>query len=173
MVSVRIVFAAVMLGSLWLLFAGHNQPAQRGSSPSWSAGAAVSLRYVSGGLADVRPACSRGKPCSVLGAGCAHHRRGGGPVLFGNPVLDVGAFELDLPVLGTVKVSSALVFNLGVPRRDQVDDPGRSAQRPCHNGVDGVRRRRAVQACMPGVRRRPLTALIGLGLIGHGAVAVS
>ena len=25
-VSVRIVFAAVMVGSLWLLFAGHNQP---------------------------------------------------------------------------------------------------------------------------------------------------
>ena len=53
-VSVRIVFAAVMLGSLWLLFAGHNQPGG-GFVGGIVAGAAVSLRYVVG-----RPA--RGAP---------------------------------------------------------------------------------------------------------------
>ena len=44
-VSVRIVFAAVMVGSLWLLFAGHNQPGG-GFVGGIVAGAAVSLRYV-------------------------------------------------------------------------------------------------------------------------------
>ena len=58
-VSVRIVFAAVMVGSLWLLFAGHNQPGG-GFVGGIVAGAAVSLRYVSGGLADVRK-LSRGE----------------------------------------------------------------------------------------------------------------
>ena len=112
-VSVRIVFAAVMLGSLWLLFAGHNQPGG-GFVGGIVAGAAVSLRYVSGGLADVRR-LSRGKPWFVLGAGGLLTTAAAVvPLLFGNPVLDVGAFELDLPVLGTVKVSSALVFDLGV-----------------------------------------------------------
>ena len=66
-VSVRIVFAAVMLGSLWLLFAGHNQPGG-GFVGGIVAGAAVSLRYVSGGLPEVRR-LSRGKPWMVLGAG--------------------------------------------------------------------------------------------------------
>ena len=57
-VSVRIVFAAVMVGSLWLLFAGHNQPGG-GFVGGIVAGAAVSLRYVAGGLAEVRRLLAR------------------------------------------------------------------------------------------------------------------
>ena len=36
------------------------------------------------------------------------------PLLFGHGVLDVESFELDLPVLDHVKVSSALLFDIGV-----------------------------------------------------------
>ena len=57
-VSVRIVFAAVMLGSLWLLFAGHNQPGG-GFVGGIVAGAAISLVYVSGGLPRGAPAVAR------------------------------------------------------------------------------------------------------------------
>jgi multicomponent Na+:H+ antiporter subunit A len=112
-VSVRIVFAAVLLGSLWLLFAGHNQPGG-GFVGGIVAGAAVSLRYVSGGLADVRK-LSRGKPWMVLGAGLLISVSTAiVPLLFGHSVLDVGSVELDLPVLGEVKMSSALIFDIGV-----------------------------------------------------------
>jgi multicomponent Na+:H+ antiporter subunit A len=112
-VSVRIVFAAVMVGSLWLLFAGHNQPGG-GFVGGIVAGAAVSLRYVSGGLAEVRR-LSRGRPWMVLGAGLLLSVVTAiVPLLFGGAVLEVGAFELDLPIFGHVKVSSALAFDTGV-----------------------------------------------------------
>ena len=51
--AVRIGFAAVVVGPLWLLFAGTNQPGG-GFVGGIVAGAAVSLRYVSGGLTEVR-----------------------------------------------------------------------------------------------------------------------
>ncbi len=66
-VSVRIVFAAVMVGSIWLLFAGHNQPGG-GFVGGIVAGAAIALRYVQGGLPAVRQ-LSRGHPWTILGAG--------------------------------------------------------------------------------------------------------
>ena len=112
-VSVRIVFAAVMVGSLWLLFAGHNQPGG-GFVGGIVAGAAVALRYVSGGLTDVRR-LSRGRPWMVLGAGLLISVTTAiVPLLLGHGVLEVESFELDLPVLGEVKVSSALIFDIGV-----------------------------------------------------------
>jgi len=112
-VSVRIVFAAVMVGSLWLLFAGHNQPGG-GFVGGIVAGAAVALRYVSGGLAEVRR-LSRGRPWMVLGAGLLISVLTAiVPLLLGGAVLQTGSFTLELPVLGSMKVTSALVFDIGV-----------------------------------------------------------
>ncbi len=112
-VSVRIVFAAVMLGSMWLLFAGHNQPGG-GFVGGIVAGAAVSLRYVSGGLRDVRR-LSRGRPWMVLGSGLLLSVSVAiVPLLLGGDVLQTGSHTFDLPVLGAVKVTSALFFDIGV-----------------------------------------------------------
>ena len=112
-VSVRIVFAAVMLGSLWLLFAGHNQPGG-GFVGGIVAGAAVSLRYVSGGLPEVRR-LSRGKPWMVLGAGLLISVVVTiVPLLLGGEVLQTGSHTFDVPLLGSVKVTSALFFDIGV-----------------------------------------------------------
>ena len=58
-----------MVGSLWLLFAGHNQPGG-GFVGGIVAGAAVSLRYVSGGLTDVRR-LSRGSRGWCSAPGCS------------------------------------------------------------------------------------------------------
>ena len=111
--SVRIVFAAVMLGSLWLLFAGHNQPGG-GFVGGIVAGAAVSLRYVSGGLPEVRR-LSRGKPWMVLGAGLLISVVVAiVPLLLGGEVLQTGSHTFDLPLLGSMKVTSALFFDIGV-----------------------------------------------------------
>jgi multisubunit Na+/H+ antiporter MnhB subunit len=112
-VSVRIVFAAVMIGSLWLLFAGHNQPGG-GFVGGIVAGAAISLRYVAGGLRDVRR-LSRGRPWMVLGAGVLIAVGAAiVPLLFGEAVLQTESLALALPLLGDVKLTSVLVFDIGV-----------------------------------------------------------
>jgi multicomponent Na+:H+ antiporter subunit A len=112
-VSVRIVFAAVMIGSLWLLFAGHNQPGG-GFVGGIIAGAAVSLRYVAGGISDVRR-LSRGRPWMILGAGLLISvTTAVVPLLMGGEVLETGSFTLDVFLLGSLKVTSALVFDMGV-----------------------------------------------------------
>jgi multicomponent Na+:H+ antiporter subunit A len=74
----------------------------------------VALRYVGGGIDEVRR-ISPVKPWTILGAGivlavgCALV-----PVLLDHPVLETGYVAPDVPVLGTVSLSSALVFDLGV-----------------------------------------------------------
>jgi multisubunit Na+/H+ antiporter MnhB subunit len=112
-VTVRVVFHAVILMSLWLLFAGHNQPGG-GFVGGLLAGSAIALRYVAGGIDEVRGR-SRFKPWTVLGAGVlVSVVTAGIPLLFGGNVLEVGFWTLDLPLIGAVKVSSALAFDVGV-----------------------------------------------------------
>ncbi len=112
-VAVRLVFPAVMVGSLYLLFAGHNQPGG-GFAGGIVAGAAVALRYVAGGIDDVR-SLSRARPWTVLGAGLLLAALTATvPLLFGGAVLESALVEGDLPLLGHVKVGSALAFDVGV-----------------------------------------------------------
>jgi multisubunit Na+/H+ antiporter MnhB subunit len=112
-VSVRIVFPAVILGSLWLLLAGHNQPGG-GFVGGIVAGAAVALRYVAGGIDEVR-SLSRARPWTVLGAGLLLASATAlAPVLGGDDLLEAASVTHDLPVLGQVKASSVLIFDLGV-----------------------------------------------------------
>jgi multicomponent Na+:H+ antiporter subunit A len=102
-----------MVGSLYLLFAGHNQPGG-GFAGGIVAGAAVALRYVAGGIDDVR-SLSRARPWTVLGAGLLLAALTATvPLLFGGAVLESALVEGDLPLLGHVKVGSALAFDVGV-----------------------------------------------------------
>jgi multicomponent Na+:H+ antiporter subunit A len=112
-VAVRIVFIAVMVGSIYLLFAGHNQPGG-GFVGGIVAGAAVALRYVAGGIDDVR-ALSRAHPWTVLGTGLLISAATViVPILLGQAPLEHAKWEADLPLLGHVKVTSALAFDIGV-----------------------------------------------------------
>ena len=112
-VAVRIVFIAVMVGSLYLLFAGHNQPGG-GFVGGIVAGAAVALRYVAGGIDDVR-ALSRAHPWTVLGTGLLLSVVTALiPLVLGGAPLEHAKWETDLPLLGHVKVTSALAFDVGV-----------------------------------------------------------
>jgi multicomponent Na+:H+ antiporter subunit A len=111
--SVSVIFYVMLMASLYLLFAGHNQPGG-GFVGGLVAGAAVALRYVAGGIDEVRRV-SPLKPWTILGAGvvtaavCALV-----PVLWGAPVLDNGDVSSTVPLLGKVKVASALAFDVGV-----------------------------------------------------------
>jgi multicomponent Na+:H+ antiporter subunit A len=112
-VSAQIVFYAVLMGSLWLLFAGHNQPGG-GFVGGLLAGAAIALRYIAGGMREVRT-MSRFRPWTVLGAGLlVAGVTATLPLLSGDPVLSVASATWTLPIAGAVKMSSALVFDIGV-----------------------------------------------------------
>ena len=111
--SVRVVFHALQMGSLWLLFAGHNQPGG-GFVGGLVAGAAVALRYVAGGMAEVRTT-SRFRPWTILGAGLVMSATTAIiPLLLGDQVLESAYRTFDLPLLGKVSLSSALPFDVGV-----------------------------------------------------------
>ena len=111
--TVPLLFRVIMVGSIYLLFAGHNQPGG-GFVGGLVAGAAISLRYIGGGIDEVRR-ISRWRPWTILGAGiivavCTALA----PIAFGNAVLQAGYEPVELPVLGKVSLSSALVFDIGV-----------------------------------------------------------
>ena len=58
-----VIFYVIMTGSIYLLFAGHNQPGG-GFVGGLVAGAAISLRYITGGIEEVRH-ISRLRPWTI------------------------------------------------------------------------------------------------------------
>jgi len=107
------LFHTALLFSLFLLFAGHNAPGG-GFVGGLVAGAAFVLRYVQGGTEEVgrtTPLSSAG----MVGIGLALTvTTGAAAWLTGGEFLKSGKLSLDLPVLGTVKTTTALVFDIGV-----------------------------------------------------------
>jgi len=112
-VSVQLVSVVVLTGSLYLLFAGHNQPGG-GFAGGIVAGAAIALRYISGGIGEVR-SLSRGRPWYALGAGVMIAALTAlVPLLFGGAVLEGYTWTWNSELLGKVKMTSALIFDIGV-----------------------------------------------------------
>jgi multicomponent Na+:H+ antiporter subunit A len=112
-VSLQIVFYAILVGSLWLLFAGHNQPGG-GFVGGLLVGAAIALRYIAGGI-DVVRSLSRFRPWTVLGFGLlVAGATAIAPLFTGDAFLSVASRSFHLSLLGSPKVSSALVFDIGV-----------------------------------------------------------
>ena len=109
------VFHAVLIGSLYLLFAGHNQPGG-GFVGGLVAGAAISLRYLAGGIDEVRatqPVPAVDDPRGRCRAGRDHGARA--RCCVGDPVLERrSGTSFDLPLLGTCTLSTTLVFDIGV-----------------------------------------------------------
>lgn len=111
--STRLLFSSILILSLYFLFAGHNQPG--GGFVGGLAGAAgLSLLYVAGGrqrLAELLPI----RPWIVLGGGLALSVGTAiTPVLLGGEVLEHVLWSFELPLLGKVKTTSALPFDIGV-----------------------------------------------------------
>lgn len=112
-VATRVIFPLIMVLSAYFFFAGHNTPGG-GFAGGLTAGLALVLRYLAGGryeLGETLP-LDAGKILGVglfLSAGTAVTS-----LFFGAPALSSAVFEFDLPVLGTVKLVTALFFDLGV-----------------------------------------------------------
>lgn len=111
--SVQVLFHAVLVASVYLLFAGHNHPGG-GFVGGLVAGAAIAMRYITGGIDEVRHLV-RVKPWTVLGTGVLLATvTAGAPLMFDHPVLDAVSWDVDLPVFGHIHVSSVLPFDVGV-----------------------------------------------------------
>ena len=111
--SLRLIYHPVLVLSLYLLFAGHNQPGG-GFVGGLVAGAGIALRFIAGGIEELRRAIAL-PPWWLLGSGLAIAAITAlTPVAIGGAVLESGIVEWTVPVLGKVKTTSALVFDIGV-----------------------------------------------------------
>lgn len=111
--AVRLVFHTVLVFSLYLLFAGHNQPGG-GFVGGLVAGLAFVLRYLAGGRGALRDAVPV-DPGLPLGLGMVLAATTGTVALLaGGQFLESGKVTFDLPVLGVLKLTSALPFDCGV-----------------------------------------------------------
>jgi multisubunit Na+/H+ antiporter MnhB subunit len=111
--SVRVLFHPILMVSLYLLFAGHNQPGG-GFVGGLVAGAALAMQFVAGGIDEVRR-LSRFRPWTILGTGLlVSFLTASAPLFFGDAILTTTLFIREVPILGTVKTTSALLFDLGV-----------------------------------------------------------
>lgn len=112
-VTVRLIFHAVIVFSVYLLFAGHNMPGG-GFAAGLVAGVALALRYLAGGryeLAEAAP-IDAGKLLGlglVFAAGTAV-----GGLIWGSTVLDAAWLDLTIPVIGEIHVGTSLLFDIGV-----------------------------------------------------------
>lgn len=112
-VSVRLLYPSIIVLSLYFLFAGHNQPGG-GFVGGLAAAAAISLRYVNNGVEAVRRSF-RLQPWTILGLGLAVSVGTAiFPMLLGGTILEHGTLKLHPPLLGEVKATSALPFDIGV-----------------------------------------------------------
>jgi multicomponent Na+:H+ antiporter subunit B len=103
----------LLLFSLFLLFRGHNEPGG-GFIAGLVAAAAVVLYLFSMDIASARQVL-RVDPRSLLGSGMSLAVLSGVPGVFrGQPFFTAQWWEVMLPGLGTVKLSSVLLFDIGV-----------------------------------------------------------
>lgn len=112
-VSARLVFPTIMVLSVYFLFSGHNAPGG-GFAGGLVAGLALVVRYLAGGryeLGETVPVDAG----LILGVGLLF--AGGTAVTslaVGAPVLSSAVFEVTLPLLGELKLVTALFFDIGV-----------------------------------------------------------
>jgi multicomponent Na+:H+ antiporter subunit A len=106
-IGIRAASPLATVVAVFLLFAGHNQPGG-GFAAGLVLGAVVALRTVAG----------MSRPHDAIGllaaGGLVAASVGLVPLVWGNAVLDQVVVEVDVPLLGTVKTGTALLFDGGV-----------------------------------------------------------
>ncbi len=111
--TTRLLFDATLVLSAYLLFAGHNQPGG-GFVGGLVASAAVALRYIAGGIDEVRSLVNV-QPWTFLAVGLALAVGTAlVPLALGDGALNQDAYELQVQLLGKVKATTATAFDAGV-----------------------------------------------------------
>ena len=112
-VVTRLLFHAVLVFSVFLLFAGHNAPGG-GFAGGLVAGLALVLRYLAGGRYELGEAAPV-DPGRLLGLGLLlAGGTGVAALVAGGDVLETAYFSATVPVLGEVTLVTALFFDIGV-----------------------------------------------------------
>lgn len=112
-VVIRLLFHAIVVVSVFILFAGHNAPGG-GFAGGLVAGLALAGRYLAGGRYELGAAApiDAGKLLGfglILAAGTATV-----PLFFGQEALQSSWFEATIPWLGQIEFSTSTVFDIGV-----------------------------------------------------------
>lgn len=111
--TTRLIFPTMVVLSIYFFFAGHNAPGG-GFAGGLTMGLALVLRYLAGGRYELGEALPI-EPGRILGAGLAISTLTAvTSMVLGAPALSSAVFRLTLPVLGDVKVVTALFFDLGI-----------------------------------------------------------
>ncbi len=111
--AVRILFHTVLLVSIVLVIAGHDRPGG-GFIGGLVAGAAFTMVYLARGASRMRRA-EWLSPELYLGSGITLAAgTGAAGWLFGGEFLEAMIFSADVPIAGSLKISSVLFFDLGV-----------------------------------------------------------
>ena len=111
--TTRLLFDATLVLSAYLLYAGHNQPGG-GFVGGLVASAAVALRYIAGGIDEVRSLVNV-QPWTFLAVGLALAVGTAlVPLALGDGALNQDAYELQVQLLGKVKATTATAFDAGV-----------------------------------------------------------
>ena len=112
-VTARLVFHAVLIFSVYLLFAGHNAPGG-GFAGGLVAGLALVVRYLAGGKFELAEA-ARFTPSGMLGTGMIMAvLTGVGGWIWGDTVFQSVYLEGDIPVLGHLAFGTSTIFDIGV-----------------------------------------------------------
>lgn len=112
-VTARLIFHAVLIFSLYLLFAGHNDPGG-GFAGGLVAGLALVVRYLAGGKFELAEA-ARFTPSGMLGTGMIMAvLTGVGGWIWGDTVFKSVYLEGDIPVLGHLSFGTSTFFDIGV-----------------------------------------------------------
>lgn len=112
-VVVRLLFHALIIVSLYLLFAGHNLPGG-GFAGGLVAGLALVARYLAGGRFELGAAApfDAGK---ILGTGLVFAVGTAlAPLFFGADALTSTFWEAEVPVLGHIEFVTSTFFDIGV-----------------------------------------------------------
>ncbi|WP_407319397.1 Na+/H+ antiporter subunit A [Isoptericola halotolerans] len=112
-VVTRLIFHAMVVVALFLLFSGHNAPGG-GFAAGLMVGIALAVRYLAGGgyeLGEALPV----QPGVLLGSGLFLSAGVGlAALLTGNEVLESVIVDLHVPVLGKIHLVTSLFFDVGV-----------------------------------------------------------
>lgn len=110
--GIRTMVPTLFVFSIWLLVVGHDRPGG-GFAGGLVAASALLLLFLTFGSLGVRRLV-RFEPESVVGAGLALAIAGGLIGLAAGDFLGYEYVSFEAPVIGEVKLSSLLVFDLGV-----------------------------------------------------------
>ena len=112
-VITRLLFHTIIVFSIYLLFAGHNEPGG-GFAGGLTAGLALVIRYLAGGRYELDEAApvDAGR---VIGAGLAFAALAAVlPFAFGGTILQSAILHADVPVIGEIHLVSSALFDIGV-----------------------------------------------------------